>query len=53
MTNWKVIIVAIGCMTLLEGFALHKGIDGTLFSLVIAAIAGLAGYTLKTNDDVK
>ena len=30
----------------LEAFALSQGIDGTLFSLVIAGISGLAGYQI-------
>jgi len=36
--------VAILSVTVLEAIALFKGIDGTLFSLVIAGICGLAGY---------
>jgi hypothetical protein len=32
------------CITILEGIALMKGIDGTLLSTVIAIIAGLGGF---------
>ena len=39
--------VAIAGLVILEGVALMKGIDGTLLSLVIAVIAGLAGYTVR------
>ena len=43
----SIVITAIIAIALLEGVALYTGIDGTIFSLVIAAIAGLAGYELK------
>ena len=39
--------VAIAGIVVLEAIALWKGIDGTLLSMVIATIAGIAGYTLK------
>jgi len=39
--------VAIIAIAVLEGIALHQGIDGTLFSVVIAVIAGLAGYSVR------
>lgn len=37
---------AIGCLTVIESIALLKGVDGALFAVVIAAIAGLGGYTI-------
>lgn len=40
-------IAAIISITALELVALINHIDGTVFSLVIAAIAGLGGYHLK------
>ena len=42
----SVIITAIICLCILEIVALYMGIDGTLFTIVIAAIAGLAGWTI-------
>lgn len=42
-----VAVVAIIVIGLLEALALHRGIDGQLFALTIAAIAGIAGYNLK------
>ena len=39
--------VAIAGIVVLEAIALLQGIDGTLLSMVIATIAGIAGYTLK------
>jgi hypothetical protein len=32
------------CITILEGIALMKGIDGMFLSTVIAIIAGLGGF---------
>jgi len=40
-------ICAIFGIVILDGIALLSGIDGTLFALSIAALAGLAGYTLS------
>lgn len=45
LKNGRVIIAAIASLTILESIALLKGIDGTLLMLVLAAIAGLAGWT--------
>ena len=39
--------VAIAGLVVLESLALMKGIDGTILSMVIAIIAGLAGYTVR------
>ena len=39
--------VAIAGIVVLEAIALLQGIDGALLSMVIATIAGRAGYTLK------
>jgi len=35
---------AIVCITVLTGYALRLGYDHALLALVVAAIAGLAGY---------
>jgi len=45
--DWKIVITAIVCVTGLEAYALHCGIDGGMLALALAAIAGLAGYQLK------
>ena len=39
-------LVAMGCLTTLEMTALIMGIDGALFGVVIAAIAGIGGYAV-------
>jgi len=47
------VLAAIFCITALEIVALCKGIDGYLFGIVIAALAGLAGYEIKVWKDKK
>ena len=42
------VIVAILCIAVLEGIALWCGIDGKGFGIAVAAIAGLAGFKLKS-----
>jgi len=39
--------IAIAGLVILEVIALQRGIDGALFSVVIAIIAGLAGYSVR------
>lgn len=39
-------LAAMGCITILEAVALVNGINGTLLSLGLAALAGLGGYAL-------
>lgn len=38
-------VVAMVCITILESIALLLNIDGTILSMVVAVISGLAGYT--------
>jgi len=40
-------LVAIVALVVLESVALFNGIDGTLFALVLAAISGLGGYSIR------
>ena len=44
--NEKTVIAlfAMGCLTLLEIFALYKGVDGQIFATVISALSGIVGY---------
>jgi hypothetical protein len=44
--HWIITVTAIVCITVLEAIALYRGIDGSLMATVIAALAGLGGYTL-------
>lgn len=40
-------LLAMVCITALEVVALCKGINGAVFGIVIAALAGLGGYEIK------
>jgi uncharacterized membrane protein YbhN (UPF0104 family) len=44
----KIVITAIICISILELIALSQGINGTILTMVIAAIAGLAGLVIPT-----
>ena len=44
--NWKIVITGLICLTVLEIVALLNGINGTLFTIVIAVIAGAIGITV-------
>ncbi len=44
-------IVAMVCIAGLEALAMVKGINGAVFGIVVAALAGLGGYELKVLKD--
>ncbi len=44
--GWVVIIAILG-LSVIEVVALLKGINGQLMALIVAVIAGLAGYNIK------
>lgn len=46
--DWKIVCVALVCLTGLEIYALSQGINGVMLSAVFAIIAGIAGWTLPT-----
>ena len=46
--NWVVICTAIAALTIIEVVALCQGINGTLMVLMVATIAGLAGWITPT-----
>lgn len=39
-------IIAIICITILQAVALVQGVNGTILSATIAALAGLGGYAI-------
>lgn len=45
--KWVVALVAMIVIGVLEWSAMNHGINGTVFTFAIAAIAGLGGYMLK------
>lgn len=46
--NWKVIVTGIICLTVLEITALLNGINGTLFTIIVAVIGAAIGVTIPT-----
>ena len=44
----KVVIIAIIGIVVLDSIALLNGIDGVLLMTALAAVAGLAGWTIPT-----
>ncbi len=45
----QIIIAAIASLTILMGIALFLGFDGTLLRLVMAIIAGAAGFAIPAD----
>ena len=43
-----VICVGLACLTILECYALHMGINGTLLKMVLVVIAGVIGVAIPT-----
>lgn len=48
MKNKWVVIAAIACIAWIETVALQMGYNGTILKLVIAVIAGLAGFMIPS-----
>jgi len=44
--DFKIVCTAIAGLTVLEVVALLKGVNGTLFGIIVAAIAGMAGLVV-------
>lgn len=44
--DWRIVCVALVCLTGLECYALNQGINGTILTIVIAIIAGTAGVMI-------
>ena len=56
MTNkihWSISIVAIVCLTIIEIFAMHYGINGLMRSCIFALIAGIVGITIPLDKFIK
>lgn len=45
-TDWKVICVGMACLTVCELYALHMGINGTMFAVYVGIIAGAIGLSI-------
>lgn len=51
--DWRVLCVALACLTALEIYALSRGINGTILTIVVGIIAGVAGFTIPTPIKIK
>ena len=52
-TDWRIICVGMVCLTAAEIFALSQGINGTIFAIFVAVIAGTIGVTIPTPNILK
>ena len=44
----NIVIVAIVCLAVMQIFAMHYGINGTLRTIIVGVIAALAGLTIPS-----
>ena len=44
--DWKIVVCGIVALTVLECVALFNGINGTLFTIVVATIGAVVGVTI-------
>jgi len=44
--DWRVLVAVVISITILESVALMNGINGTVFSLVMVILGGIAGITM-------
>lgn len=47
LTDLKISALGIGGIVILEGIALLKGVDGTMFGSSMAAIGAVVGWTMR------
>jgi len=50
MNKDLIVVVGIICITIIEGIALLKGLNGVLLTATIATIVGLAGWRIPTKE---
>ncbi len=51
--NWKVVCTGLICITGLGAYAISQGINGTVFTIVVAIIAGAIGISVENPFKVK
>ena len=49
----EIVIMAIICLSVMELFAMHYGINGTMRTIIFTIIAALAGVALPTPKFIK
>ena len=45
-TDWRIIVGGMVCLTAAEIYAMFQGINGTMFAVFVAIIAGVMGITI-------
>ena len=51
--DWRIVAVGLMCLTGLEVYALSQGINGTLFTIIIAMIGLAIGVTIENPFKIK
>ena len=53
--DWRIILGGMVCLTAAEIYAMSQGINGTMFAVFVAIIAGAIGVTIPNpiNTDVR
>jgi len=51
--HWSISIVAIICLTIIELYAMSKGINGLMRSVIFALIAGIVGLAIPLDKFIK
>lgn len=44
--DWKIVCTGLVCLAALEAWALYNGINGTMYTIIIAIIAGAIGVII-------
>jgi len=51
--DWKIIVGGMACLTITEIYAISQGINGTMFAVFVAIIAGAIGVTIPSPLETK
>jgi len=51
--DWKIIMTGLICITIIELYALHQGINGILLTIVIGIIAAACGVAIPKDKFIK
>jgi len=51
--DWRIVVIGLVCLTVLECFAMSQGINGWLLRLIVITIAAVIGITIPTPDFIK
>lgn len=46
--DWRIVVTAIVALVALECYALSQGFNGTMMKVIVAIVAGLAGWVIPS-----